>query len=358
MSSTNRLLSLAMVASVALGACSAAATPSPAVTTAPTAAVSQTADGTLPKPEQTKVKLGTPIGEASQFAIVLADQLGIYKKYGIEIAITKFNAGGDAVQALLSGAVDAGSGIGSEFALTSQLTDSPGVTTAVYKSRVFDGIFCQKDIKTAADLKGKQVAVSTLGGTAHASVLLALKGLKMLESDVVVVPVGNNSTRIAAMKAGSVACAPVGMDQGKAMTDLGLNLLIDLSTDKTLQYPAVGLGFLVDYAKKNPNTVLVLTAALLEAQTIMINDLKTTAAEWAKFAQVDLAKATTDIQAVQGQVNPSLNWDDSSFGFTQLVFSKVSPSAMMADPAKAGDHSYLKKLVDIGFNKKIGAPTN
>ena len=358
MSATRRLLSLTMVASLALAACSAAATPSPAPTAAPSVAASKTTDGTLPKPEQTKAKLGTPIGEPSQFAAVLAEQLGIYKKYGIDVTVTKFNAGGDAVAALLAGAVDFGSAIGSDFALTSQLTDVYAYTTSVYKSRVFDGLFCQKAIKTAADLKGKQVAISTLGATAHASVLLALAGLKMQENDITVVPVGNNAARVAAMKAGSVACAPVSMDQSKSMTDLGLNLLIDLSLDKALNYPAVGVGVTAEYAKKNPNTVLVLTAAVLEAQTIMINDLKTTAAEWAKFAQIDLAKAETDVKAVQSQVNPTMMWNDSDFAFTQLIFSKASPSVMLADPKKAGDHSVLQKLVDIGFYKKIGAPTS
>jgi len=95
--------------------------------------------------------------------------------------------------------------------------------------------------------------------------------------------------------------------------------------------------------------VLVLTAAVLEAQTILINDLKTSAAEWAKFAQVDAAKAETDVKAIQSQINPSMMWDDAGFAFTQLIFSKASPSVMLADPKKAGDHSVLQKLVDIGF---------
>ena len=43
------------------------------------------------------------------------------------------------------------------------------------------------------------------------------------------------------MKAGSVACAPVSMDQSKSMTDLGLNLLIDLSLER-LQRLLAALG--------------------------------------------------------------------------------------------------------------------
>lgn len=358
MTAPGRLLSLTLLASLAFAACSAAATPSPAPTAVPSAAATKTTDGTLPKPDKVDVKLGTPIGEPSQFAVVLADQLGIYKKYGLNVTVTRFNAGGDSTASVLSGANDVTGNGGSDWVLTSQLTDTPGLAVSVYKRLVFDGLWCQKDIKTPADLKGKQVAISTLGTTAHASVLLALKGLKMEEKDVIVTQVGNNSARVAAMKAGAVACAPVSMDQSKAMSDLGLTLLIDLSKDKTLSYPAMGIATLRSFAEKYPNTTLILAAALLEAQTILINDLKTSAAEWAKFAQVDAAKAETDIKAIQGQINPSMMWNDEDFAFTQQTFAKISPSVMMADIKKAGDHSFLQKLVDIGFYKKIGAPTS
>jgi ABC-type nitrate/sulfonate/bicarbonate transport system substrate-binding protein len=353
-----RTLLLALVASLALAACTAAATPVPTVAPTPTAGVTPTTDGTLPKPELTKIKLGTPIGEPSQFGGVLADMLGIYDKYGIDVEVIKFNSGGDAVSALLSGATDLGNNLGSDFALASQLTDTYAYAVTVYKNRVFDGLFCQVAIKTAADLKGKTIAVSSLGATAHASGLLAVKGLKLSDKDVTFVPVGNNAARIAAMKAGSVGCAPVSMDQSKAMTDLGLNLLIDLSKDTSLAYPAVGLGTREEFHKKNPNTVLVMAAATIEGQHILRTDLERTAAEWAKFAQVDLARARTDVQGVQAQVSPSQQWKDEWFAFTQSVFSIVSPSIMIADPKKAGDHSVIQKLIDIGFYKKLGIDPN
>jgi NitT/TauT family transport system substrate-binding protein len=349
---------MAMIGSVALAACTGAATPVPP-TAAPTAAgATPTTDGTLPKPELTTVKLSTPIGEPSQFGAVLAEQLGIYKKYGIDVQIIKFNSGGDNVTALLSGTSDLGTSLDASFALASQLTDTPAYAVAVYKNRVYDGLFCQSSIKTAADLKGKTIAVSSLGATAHASGLLALKGLKLTDKDVTFVPVGNNAARIAAMKAGSVGCAPVSMDQSKVMTDLGLNLLIELSKDPTLAYPGVGRGPRADFHKKYPNTVLVMAAAIIEGQNILRTDLERSAAEWAKFAQVDIAKARADVQAVQPQVSPSQMWKDEWFGFVQQVFSIVTPSIMIADVKKTGDHSVLQKLVDIGFYKKLGIDPN
>jgi NitT/TauT family transport system substrate-binding protein len=346
-----------MAAVVLLAACTSAATPVPTVAPTPTTGATKTADGTLPKPELTELKIGASVQEPSQFAPKLAQMAGIYEKYGIKVTFTTFNADGDALQAMLSGQIDYSS-VGAGGIINSQLTDAPASTFVELKIKVIDGLFCQKDIKTAADLKGKSVAVSTLGGTGHASALLALEGLKMTDKDVLIQAIGGQAVRIAALKAGSVACAPVGMDLEADMKALGLNLLIDLSKDKTLSYPAMGIATLRSFAEKYPNTTLILAAALLEGQTILINDLKTSATEWAKFAQVDQAKAEEAIKAIQGQVNPSMMWVDEDFAFTQQTFAKIAPSVMMADIHKAGDHSFLQKLVDIGFYKKIGAPTS
>jgi NitT/TauT family transport system substrate-binding protein len=351
--SARRFVSLAMVASLALAACTAAATPVP--TAAPTVAgATPTTDGTLPKPELTKVKLSTPIGEPSQFGPVLADILGIYDKYGIDVEVIKFADGAANVAALLAGVSNVGATMGSDFTLTSQLTDTPAYGVSVYKNRVFDGLFCQPEIKTAADLKGKVIAVGGLGSSAHASALLAVKGLKLSDKDVTFLSVGNNSARVAAMKAGSVACAPVSIDQKNEMDDLGLNQLIDLSADKSLGYPAVGIGVRADFHKQYPNTVLVMTAAAIEGQNIVRTDLETAAAKWAEFAQVPLDKARADVQAVQPQLSPSQNWQDEWFAFTQSVVAIISPSVMIADPLKASDHSVLEKLEEIGFYKKLG----
>jgi NitT/TauT family transport system substrate-binding protein len=285
---------------------------------------------------------------------VLADILGIYDKYGIDVEVIKFSDGAANVAALLSGATNAGATMGSDFTLTSQLTDTPAYGVTVYKNRVFDGLFCQKDIKTAADVKGKVIAVGGLGSSAHASALLAVKGLKLSDKDVTFLSVGNNSARVAAMTSGSVACAPVSIDQKKAMDDLGLTQLIDLSQDSSLGYPAVGLGVRADFHKQNPNTVLVLAAAIIEGQHILRTDLETAAKEWATFGQVPLDKARADVQAVQPQLSPSQNWEDDWFAFTRSVVAIISPSVMMADPAKATDHSVVEKLEEIGFYKKLG----
>ena len=175
MTSRWKPLSLVLVGGLIVGACTSAATPVP--TAAPTAAASSNApDGTLPAPELKSVKLGLLVGEPSQFAPQLAQMLGLYEKYGLTAQVTIFNGDADAAAAVVSGSVDMGS-VGASAAMNSQLTDRPAKVITIAKAKVIDGLFCGPSIKSAADLKGKSVAASTLGGTAHASILLALEAL-------------------------------------------------------------------------------------------------------------------------------------------------------------------------------------
>jgi ABC-type nitrate/sulfonate/bicarbonate transport system substrate-binding protein len=354
MSTRSRLLPALVAAGVVLAACTSAATPVP--TTAPVATVgaTKTTDGTLPKPELSTLKIGASVQEPSQFAPKLAEMAGIYDKYGIKVTFTTFNADGDATQAMLSGQIDM-AGIGPGGVINSQLTDTPAQSFDELKIKVIDGLFCQKDVKTAADIKGKAVAISTLGGTGHASALLALEGLKLTDKDVVIQQVGGQAVRIAAMKAGSVACAPIGMDLDKDMKDLGFNLLIDLSK-ADLPWPATGLSALNSFSAKNPNTVLVAVAANLEAQNLIYADPQKASEYWAQYAQIDKAKALSLITLFLDQGNRSLFFPSSSFVFAQKVMATVAPGIMTVDVKKAFDQSYLQKLVDIGFYKKIGAP--
>jgi NitT/TauT family transport system substrate-binding protein len=354
MSSRSRILTAVLVAAMSLAACTSAATPVPTVAPSPTAGRSQTSDGSLPKPELSTLKIGASVQEPSQFAPKLAEMAGIYDKYGIKVTFTTFNSDGDALAAMLSGQLDMAS-VGAGGIINSQLTDTPAKTLVELKIKVIDGLFCQKDIKTAADMKGKSVAVSNLGGTGHASALLALEGLKLTDKDVVIQSVGGQAVRIAAMKGGAVACAPIGMDLVKDMTDLGFNLLIDLSkTD--LPYPATGISALASWLTKNPNTALVVVAANLEAQELIYANPTKAAEYWATYAQLDKAKAESIINGFLPQGNRSLFFPTTTFTFAQKVIAIVQPGITTVDVTKAFDQSYLKKLVDIGFYKKIGAP--
>jgi ABC-type nitrate/sulfonate/bicarbonate transport system substrate-binding protein len=355
---SSRVRSLAVTAVVgAFVVACGGATP---VATSPTpAAPSATpAKGELPKPELTRIRIGisTP-NEPVQFAEKLADSLGIYQKYGItDVQVTGFEGDGKALQALIAGQLDMFVG-GASTTVSSVVSDTPLKVVAMNSTTLTDGLWCTKDIKAAGDVKGKSVAVSTFGGTSHGSALLLLKGINLTDKDATITQVGNQGSRIAALKGGSVGCAVVDMSQEKAMRDAGMNLVFDLSKSK-LQWGRSGLQAKVDFIQKNPNTVLVVVAATLEAQNSIWTDPATAAAKFADFAQIKPDVARAAIDDFQKYGSRTMAFTDDAFKAPRDVLSAVNPAVKDVDVTKAMDLSFIKKLVDIGFNTKIGVPAS
>jgi ABC-type nitrate/sulfonate/bicarbonate transport system substrate-binding protein len=352
-----KVLGMVMAAGLAIAACGGATTPSPTAAATQAATAAPTQEGTLPKPEVTTLRVGisTP-NEPVQFAEKLADSLQIYQKYGFtSVTVTGFEGDGKALQALVAGQLDLFVG-GVTTTITSVVSDTPLKVVAMNSVTLTDGLWCGPAIKTPADVKGKPVAISTFGGTSHGSALLMIRGIGLTDKDATITQVGNQGTRIAALKGGSVGCAVVDMSQEKAMKEANMNLLIDLSKSK-LQWGRSGLMGKVEFLQKNPNTVLVAVAATLEAQQKMWTDADTAAAEFAKFAQIKPEDAKSQVLAFQGYGSRSMRFTDDAFKAPKDVLASVNPAVANVDITKAYDLGFLKKLEEIGFYAKIGAPT-
>jgi NitT/TauT family transport system substrate-binding protein len=358
MSTASRRIWLAtvMVLAFVISACGGASTGG--ATASPSAKSSGAADpNVLPKPELTTVRIGisTP-NEPVQFAEKLADILGYYQKFGLTAQVTGFEGDGKTLQALVAGQLDFMVG-GSSTTVNSVITDTPTKVVAMNSTTLDDGLFCTKDIKTAADVKGRTVAVSTFGGTSHGSALLLLKGLGLTSKDVTITQVGNEGTRIAALKGGSVACGVVGVSEKPALTALGLNLVFDLSTAK-LQWGRSGLMARSDFIVKNPNTVLAVVAATLLAQNSMFADTKTATEKFAEFAQKKPEAAATAVNAFLGYGTRSMMFTADALLAPRDVLATVNPAVANVDVTKAMDLSFLNKLKDSGFYAKNNIPLN
>jgi len=352
-----KLLATVMAAGIAVAACGGT---TPAASSAPTTAASaapSAALGQLPVPELTKVRIGisTPT-EPVQFAETLAERLGFYKKYGITtVEVTGFEGDGKALQALVADQVDFFVG-GASTAINSVVTDTPVKVISMNSTTLTDGLFCGAAIKTPADVKGKSVAISTFGGTSHGSALLMLKGIGLTDKDAVITQTGGEGVRIAALKGGSVGCAVVGMSQEKAMKDLGLNLLIDLSKAK-LQWGRSGLMAKTSFLAKNPNTALVVVAAALEAQNSIWTDTATATAKFVDWAQVKADAADLVMKDFLTYGSRSMTFTADAFVAPRDVLASVNPAVKDVDVTKAFDLSYLQKLQTIGFYQKNNIPT-
>ncbi|MCC6177005.1 MAG: ABC transporter substrate-binding protein [Chloroflexi bacterium] len=312
---------------------------------------------TLPQPEQTAIKIGHSTVEPNNALYALARDQGLFAKYGIPQVDLFYNEGdGKAVQALISGGVEF-SGQSSASSLAALTTDIPLICVLMTAPYLTDALVTASDVTSADQLRGKSVAVSSFGSTSHGSVLLCLEGIGLTDQDVTIVQIGGQAARIAALKAGSVAAAPVDVALEQDMRDQGFNILIRLP-DTPLEYGRNGLLTTKQYEKSNPNTVLAVCGAMLEAQQIAFNSPETMAQSYAAFAQIqDPDRPLRDIQEYLKTARRDLRWTPRAFEAAQKTLSIVNPELATVDPTQAYTYDYLDKLRDMGFNAQVGAPT-
>jgi NitT/TauT family transport system substrate-binding protein len=357
---TVRLTALLAAAILVLAACGGAASPSPtAAPTSPPSSGEPTPEvtpepGTLPTPEKTSLTIGLSVTEMSQYSAALAVDKGFFEANGIDASYTVFEGDARAVAALQAGQVDIALH-GTSSAISSQLTDVPLVVVGVNAVILTDDLVCRSGIKTADDVKGKTIAISTFGGTSNASALLMLKGLGLGAADAAITQVGGQGARLAALQGGSIDCAVIDSNIEDQMIEQGFEIAINLK-EKAIPYGRSGMSVTKEFAAANPNTVLVAVASVLQGQNFIWTNAAETSSLYSQFSGLEPLDAQAQVADFQEIGNRSLMWTDDALLNAQKAIAVVNPDIIEVDVADVGDHSYLQTLVDNGFYDKIGNP--
>lgn len=359
---TMRLAALGAVASIVLAACSGStATPAPSVapsvapSTGASAAPSQAPTGELPAPELTSLKIGLSNTEMSEWAAIIAVEKEILKGYGIDAEYSIFEGDAKVIAAVQAGQIDVGiNGVSS--VISSQLTDVPLVVLGVNAIVLTDDLVCQAGIDTAEEVKGQTVAISTFGGTSHGAALLSVDSLGLEPTDATYTLVGNQTARIAAVVAGSAGCAVVDTNKQAEMKSLGLSIAAQLKT-AGIPWGRAGFQTTKDFVAKYPNTTLVLVASFLEGQQVIWEDPEYVIGLHQQVTGSSPEEAKIQVEDFATVGNRTLNWPDEAFLNPRKVMAAVNPDVVDLEIGSAFDRSFLEKLVELGFNEKIGAPT-
>ena len=202
----------------------------------------------------------------------LAQQLGFYKKYGVDVQLSTEQDGGvGAEEAMASGQVDmAGAWYNHTIEFQAkgkavedvvQLSGAPGEREMCTS---------KSGVHSAADFKGKTLGVTDLGsGTDTLTQFLAAKkGLKT--SDFHRIGVGAGSTAIAALQNGKVACVMTTQPTVAAIEKKGVGAsAVDLATTQGATaamggaFPAASVLARTDWVNSHKDTVQKVVDALV-----------------------------------------------------------------------------------------------
>ena len=162
------------------------------------------------------LRVGKPQGEIFSFVpLDVGIQEGIFKKHGIEVE--EFDLGGAAKlqQGMTANAIDIGLGSGPALSFVAKGAPQLGIAAMAGPPLVLTLIVAKDGpIKTVADLKGKTVSISSLGGVLEWMVRQLSQRQGWGNDGITMVGLGTDSAQIAALRTNQVVGMP--MDIGVA----------------------------------------------------------------------------------------------------------------------------------------------
>ena len=219
---------------------------------------------------QFKVGLSEPVNTA--LALWMAEAGGFYEANGLKVEIINMSGGSRGAQETAAGRLDA-MHVGLSSVVRVNKAGGDLKVIAALSNVIRFTFFTAAGVKTAADLKGGVIAVSSFGSESDATITLSLKKLGLSRSDVTVKEYGGGMRRIEAVRTGEVKATSVNEPVTSIARAQGLNAMVDLVPD---QIPWLFTGLVVKQSTlANRRDVLVrFLKAVMEGNHLALTDEK------------------------------------------------------------------------------------
>jgi len=204
----------------------------------------------------------------------LTEILGYFKEQNLNVTLIDEQSGQSSEEEVIAGNVQAGSG---SYSHVLELQPKGKFMTQVVQFQIAPGEAEMVDsrkadtIKTAADLKGKNLGVTSLGSGTHTITLALLGRAGLTGTDAKFVAVGAGNTFIAAIKQQTIVAGMTTEPTISRLLKTGdAKVLIDLRTPaKTREalgadYPFIGIFMMSDYVNSHKNVVQRLVNAYVK----------------------------------------------------------------------------------------------
>ena len=305
-----------------------------------------------PAPAQERVVLGYSGVGSGEEVHHLAKQLGLFKKYGLDVEIVYIPGGSTVVQGMVSGEIQFGRGSPSEVVSANLAGFHLKMIAALINKFVYSFV-TPPSITKPADLKGKNVAISRFGSGSDFITRLALKswGLDPAK-DVTILQVGNSPERLAAIASGKVHGSILSLSQTPRAKKMGLRVLADLSQIDA-EYPQGVLYVTSSLIEKRPDLIRNFMKAYVEAIREFKNNKP---AAYAVIEKNSGLKDKAEIEEYHAVLTKNflLNYPLPTVAGMKTVLDDLgarNPKVRELKPEELIDTRFLRELKDSGFVK-------
>jgi NitT/TauT family transport system substrate-binding protein len=288
--------------------------------------------------------------QAGAFApIWITKEAGLFKKNGLDVNLIFIPGGPTAAASMLAGEVQAVAMAGPAV-VTSNLAGTDLVMIAGMVNTFAFQIVTVKGVTSAQQLKGKRVGVNRFGTAPDIAARFALRRMGIDPTEVTILQLGEQATRLMAMKAGQLEAAVVLPPITTIAQREGMRVLMDMS-ELGAEFQITGLASSQSFIARNRPSAMKLMRAFVEG----IHFYKTRKQE--SMAIIAKYMRTNDRQAVEA------TWDyfankivprkpyPTAQGIKALLdlAAKERPEAAKVAPERIMNISLLKELDDNGF---------
>src|SRR6266850_2101426 len=198
----------------------------------------------------------------------IARESGIFKEYGIDAKLVYMEGGRLSIQSLLSGTTQFMTG--DAVSALSAIAGGADILLLASAKNVLPYVFAvAKDVRRPADLKGKIIATSQIGGRAGEIARMVIRNLGLdPDKDVTYLAVGGTMSRLAALGTGKVHAAPISQ------------VVVPIAEERGLKIMQIeSIPFIIDalwtsrkYADENPQVVQNVVRAYTRAIAVLVKD--------------------------------------------------------------------------------------
>lgn len=181
--------------------------------------------------EPVSFKVGISDAVNTVLPLWMAEALGLYKAEGLAVEIINMNGGSRGVRELTAGNVQA-MHVGLSSVVAQNQEGGELRFIELLSNVIRFTFFSVPGVRTATDLKGGVIGVSTFGSESDATVTLALQRLGLTRQDVTLKEYGGAVRRLDALKSGEIKATAINEPNSSAAREQGVNVMVDLASEK------------------------------------------------------------------------------------------------------------------------------
>ena len=303
---------------------------------------------------QEKIRLSHSALETSNAVWFIAQDLGFYKKHGLDSELLFIPSTTTSLTSLLAGDVHVANVSGGAVA-SAVLAGAQIAMVACYLNSLPYEMVVHESIKSAEELKGKSIGISRLGSASDVAARALLRGLN-LEPDkqVPIMQVGGSSERAAAFRAGRIAGFP--SPPGVIHLTKGMPHRILISTadfKQRFEFPYICAATTKAYLQKNRETVRKVVSAHIEAVHFVKtrkDESKKIMAKYARTNNEDYLEAAYTASAKLYDVVPLVTRPGVDVQIKEATSRKPGAQLRFEDMV---DESIVRELDKSGFIDKV-----